>query len=425
MRKILCLATIVFTMCGTASALEVIFTDGFEWGSVCAWSGDIWFPDLDIDLFGDETEPGIGWDCPSPADMVENNLDCDDSDPDINPNAVEVCTDAVDNDCDDLVDCDDSFCYDHPDCINPDPKINEVRYDDDSTDDEEYIELYHPDGTHDLTGYTLVHFNGANGSVIWTASLDGFSTLANGFFVLGQAGVDNLDVDWSTLGVSTLQNSAESLVLFTDWGGPGETVIDAVGWGDSGAYFMGEGDPAPEIELGAWNNTIGRHPDGADTDDNSIDFVQTWWPTPGEPNTPAQPEGFSRQAYSANGITPLPAAIPDDDLVGILLSMSGSFFPAPTITDLHVGVRIRHTYIGDLQVGLQSPTGTTVLLHNRTGSGTDNIMTVYDLETAPVDSLDVFNGEDPGGDFWTLFVNDNYAGDTGEVLEWVLWIADP
>lgn len=425
MRDLLLVATCVVSAAGTASAQQVIFTDGFEWGSVCAWSGDIWYPDLDVDLFGDENDPGTGWDCPSPLDLVENNLDCDDSDSEINPNALEVCTDVVDNDCDGLSDCDDADCYDDPACLNREPTINELRYDDDGADDQEYVELYHPDGAHDLTGYTLVHYNGANGAVIWTANLDGLAIPGDGFFVLGQAGVENLDVDWATLGIANLQNDRESLVLYTDWNGPSQSVIDAIGWGDSGLYFMGEGSPAPEIDFGSWNNTVARFPDGSDTDDNSVDFVQTWWPTPGGPNTPAQPEGYERQAYSAEGLTPPPVAIPDNSPAGVLLPMSGVVYLPATIADLHVGVRIRHTYIGDLTVGLQSPAGTAVLLHNQSGGGADDLMTVYDMVTAPVDSLDVFNGEDPQGDFWTLFVIDHAPGDSGEVLEWVLWVAGP
>jgi hypothetical protein len=38
------------------------------------------------------------------------DADCDDNDPDINPGAIEVCDDSIDNDCDDLIDEDDPNC---------------------------------------------------------------------------------------------------------------------------------------------------------------------------------------------------------------------------------------------------------------------------------------------------------------------------
>ena len=37
-------------------------------------------------------------------------VDCNDSDPNINENAIEVCDDGIDNDCDDKIDCADSEC---------------------------------------------------------------------------------------------------------------------------------------------------------------------------------------------------------------------------------------------------------------------------------------------------------------------------
>ncbi len=63
-----------------------------------------WYADVDGDGFGDETRPVRS--CEAPEDMVpegESGFDCDDEDPDIHPDADEIC-DGVDNDCDAVVD---------------------------------------------------------------------------------------------------------------------------------------------------------------------------------------------------------------------------------------------------------------------------------------------------------------------------------
>lgn len=49
-----------------ASAEDEIFSDGFEWGSVCAWSNE-WFPDVDADQWGDSTAGGMWLGCPAPS----------------------------------------------------------------------------------------------------------------------------------------------------------------------------------------------------------------------------------------------------------------------------------------------------------------------------------------------------------------------
>ncbi|MFT5459769.1 MAG: hypothetical protein ACI9K2_006284, partial [Myxococcota bacterium] len=73
-------------------------------------------PDLDaltlVGFFLDRDEDGHGagvdvvFDCIAPDGRAAGNLDCDDRDPDVHPDASEVC-DGEDNDCDDRVDEDD------------------------------------------------------------------------------------------------------------------------------------------------------------------------------------------------------------------------------------------------------------------------------------------------------------------------------
>ena len=108
-------------------------------------------------------------------------------------------------------------------------------------------------------------------------------------------------------------------------------------------------------------------------------------------------------------------AIPDNNTTGITSTIN---VPATgNITSLSVRVDITHTFQGDLEVSLIGPDNTTVLLHNRTGSGTDNIQTVYADLTAPNQSLSAFTGKSING-AWKLKVRDLAAADTGTLNFW-------
>jgi subtilisin-like proprotein convertase family protein len=90
-----------------------------------------------------------------------------------------------------------------------------------------------------------------------------------------------------------------------------------------------------------------------------------------------------------------------------------------TITSVSVNVGITHTYQGDLEVALIGPDNTTVLLHNLTGAGTDNINTTYNITTRSAQALTAFNGKNTAG-AWKLRVRDLAAGDGGTVNSWKL-----
>jgi hypothetical protein len=57
-----------------------------------------WYADADGDGYGDAGSTEVA--CTEPAGFVSDDADCDDGDAAINPGAAEVCTDAIDHDCD-------------------------------------------------------------------------------------------------------------------------------------------------------------------------------------------------------------------------------------------------------------------------------------------------------------------------------------
>ncbi|MFF6839369.1 S8 family serine peptidase [Streptomyces tanashiensis] len=128
-------------------------------------------------------------------------------------------------------------------------------------------------------------------------------------------------------------------------------------------------------------------------------------------------EGRVDALKAVGGSTPPPGAyfenladvaIADNATVESSITVSGVTGNAPAT--LKVGVDIKHTYIGDLKVDLVAPDGTVYTLHNRTGSGTDNIAQTYTVNA----SSEVANG------VWKLRVNDNASQDTGKIDAWNL-----
>ncbi|MDJ0835678.1 MAG: hypothetical protein QNK37_04125 [Acidobacteriota bacterium] len=176
----------------------------------------------------------------------------------------------------------------------PTPVINEVDADTPGTDVAEFIELLgEPNAS--LDGLVLVLHNGSDDASSAAFDLDGYSLDGDGFFVLGNAGVTNVDL---VVPSNTIQNGADAVALYigdaADF--PVDTPVDNIGLLDAVVYDTNDADDAgllsvltpgqPQInEDGAGdkdNHAIARVPDGGLPFDTSTYVPQM--PTPGASN---------------------------------------------------------------------------------------------------------------------------------------------
>ena len=109
--------------------------------------------------------------------------------------------------------------------------------------------------------------------------------------------------------------------------------------------------------------------------------------------------------------------IPDNDREGVKSTIK---IPEQGIvSNVLVNIDLQHTYIGDLQLALISPSGKQVTLHNRQGGRTNNIQRRYSIKDIP--AFINLSGEPLQGD-WHLIIYDLAAFDTGQLNTWELII---
>ncbi|MGK7910983.1 MAG: M6 family metalloprotease domain-containing protein [Synechococcus sp.] len=126
---------------------------------------------------------------------------------------------------------------------------------------------------------------------------------------------------------------------------------------------------------------------------------------------PIVPPNVVRQEVTAD----LP--IPDDRPEGITSAIAIS--QAGKVKALKVVLDITHTYIGDLQVELRSPSGKKVMLHDRKGGSQRDLQQTYTANSTPV--LTTLAGELLEGR-WLLNVRDLESRDMGRLNRWNLEI---
>jgi subtilisin-like proprotein convertase family protein len=100
-------------------------------------------------------------------------------------------------------------------------------------------------------------------------------------------------------------------------------------------------------------------------------------------------------------------------------SSSLAFAPTLEIDEVNAYVDVTHPYKGDLAITLRSPSGTPVVLHDRTGGSADNVIGWFDAQITPAEPLARFVGEDAAGT-WTLTATDAVPANTGTLNTWSL-----
>ena len=169
--------------------------------------------------------------------------------------------------------------------------INEIDSDTPGTDSAEFVELYDGGaGVTSLDGLSLVLFNGNGDAAYRTIPLDGFSTDADGYFVIGSADVP--DVDLAAFTTNGLQNGADAVALYE---GTPPDVPTTEGLVDAVVY--GTADPDDSELLAALGQSVQFDEAGGtdkDTDSlqrqpNGTGAFEALAPTPGAANAPPPP----------------------------------------------------------------------------------------------------------------------------------------
>ena len=181
--------------------------------------------------------------------------------------------------------------------------INEVDADTPGTDVAEFVELYDGGiGNTPLDEYVLVFFNGSNDLSYAAYDLDGYSTDADGYFLLGNAGV--VPTPAIIFADGSLQNGADAVALYADAAAsfPSNSAVTTTNLVDALVYDTSDADDAgllallnagqPQVNENADGDGAGqssqRCPNGSGGTLNTGTYAQ-FAPTPGAVNVCVAP----------------------------------------------------------------------------------------------------------------------------------------
>lgn len=201
--------------------------------------------------------------------------------------------------------------------------INELLANPASTDtDLEWVEIRNGTGqAADLSGWTVAAGTSSYGDS--DPLPPGTGVPAGGYLVVGQTAIPEADVVAPGFSLGNASSNADAVQLRDCTGAVSDTVVygapNSDGWlDDFGAIAASLGPEPPD------GSTMGRDPDGLDTDQSGLDVVALPYPTPGEANdAPPETCGGPGSRLVVNEIFPDPDGS-DDGFEWIELYYAGS-----------------------------------------------------------------------------------------------------
>jgi exonuclease III len=198
--------------------------------------------------------------------------------------------------------------------------INELDADTPGSDTAEFLELYDGGaGNTSLSGYIVVLYNGNGDASYNTIDLNGFTTNAEGYFVIGNSGVANVGL---VVPGNTFQNGADAVALYQADAAafPNGTAVTTDNLIDAIVYDTNDADDAgllvllnageAQVNEGGGGDKDGqssqRIPNGEGGPRNTGTYTQAT-PTPGAANggtvTPGDPVSIAEARNAAIGTT--------------------------------------------------------------------------------------------------------------------------
>lgn len=234
----------------------------------------------------------------------------------------------------------------------PEVVINEFSYDDSSTDDLQYVELFNASPFAAEIGGWILESEDPSGPNFSTPITAGVTLAPGEYYVLGDTNVPNVD---QPIGANP-ENSEESLTLKTPQG----VIVDSLVY----EAWRGIWNPAVVEGEGVWGNntliegpdamSLSRYRDGRDTDNNGNDFGVMPW-SPGTTNN--QPD---HSAFSDNFDTTAPGTP--------IAGWQGAFTPLraidPTVVDT----------INPNAIAASPQGGNAAIMWDESGGGNMNVL---------------------------------------------------